>query len=122
MRPRADNVANAYAAQEGSSRYYFVEEGDQSRCHAIHGQQAQDVTFVGHIKRLNVFASSFEAAFQPLAALGFPDPVLKTVDEQNRRVAALNGNRRAGNKVFSFPKPCSDWAPEVWGLIEYYRR
>jgi hypothetical protein len=49
----------------------------------------------------------FETAFQPFAALGFPEPVLKTVDEQNRRVAALDGNRGAGNKVFSLPKPCS---------------
>ena len=65
------------------------------------------MSFVGHIKRLNVFAGSFETAFQPLAALGFPERVLKTVDEQNRRVAALDGNRGAGNKVFSLPKPCS---------------
>jgi hypothetical protein len=50
---------------------------------------------------------SFEAAFQPVAALGFPEPVLKTVDEQNRRDAALDGNRGAGNKVFTLPKPCS---------------
>jgi hypothetical protein len=26
------------------------------------------------------------------------------VDEQNRRVAALDGNRGAGNKVFSFQR------------------
>jgi hypothetical protein len=39
------------------------------------------MSFVGHVKRLNVFAGSFEAAFQPLAALRFPDRVLETVDE-----------------------------------------
>src|SRR5215471_7224572 len=65
------------------------------------------MSFVGHIKRFDVFASGFETAFQPFAALGFPELVLKAVDEQNRRVAALDRNRGAGNEVFAPPTPCS---------------
>jgi hypothetical protein len=51
------------------------------------------VSFVSHIKRFDVFAGGFETAFQPFAALGFPELVLKAVDEQNRRVATLDRNR-----------------------------